>query len=102
VAFRLAAIGTADGRLILRNHWRDRTLDRGDIAEVSVERRFGSSNRSVAVLVRDGSTVRLDVTETPFAGPFRGRLERQAAEVREWVEGRLGHSSTEPQRCAQM
>ena len=85
--FRLAALGTADGRLVVRNHWRDRVVPRDDIAEVGVERHARAANRSVTLRLRDGGAVRLDVTETPFAGPFRGRLERQAAEVREWVKG---------------
>jgi len=85
--FRLAAIGTADGRLVVRNQWRDRTLDRAAVAEVGVDRRAGSTNRSVTLRLRDGSALRLDVTETPFAGPFRGRLDRQAAAVQAWVDG---------------
>ena len=83
--FRLAAIGTPDGRLVVRNHWRDRTLHRDDVADVVVGRVLGGSNRSVQLRLRDGSTVRLDVTEVPFSSR---RLERQAAQVREWVEGR--------------
>ena len=83
--FRLAAIGTSDGRLVVRNHWRDRTLHRDDVADVVVGRVLGGSNRSVQLRLRDGSTVRLDVTEVPFSSR---RLERQAARVREWVEGR--------------
>jgi hypothetical protein len=86
--YRLAAIGSSDGRLVVRNHWRDRTIHRDDIAGVSVERRAGATNRSVALRLHDGSTLRLDVTETPFAGPFRRRLDRQADEVQEWVSGR--------------
>jgi len=86
--FRLAAIGTSDGRLVVRNHWRDRTLHRADVVEVGVERRAGSSNHAVALRLADGSTLRLEVTETPFAGPFRSRLDRDARAVRDWVSGR--------------
>ncbi len=82
---RLAVIGSADGGLVVRNHWHDRTLHRDDVAEVDVARRAGGSNHSVRLLLRDGSTVRLEVTETPFAGPFRGRLARQADNVRSWA-----------------
>ena len=84
--FRLAAIGTTEGRLVVRNHWRDRTLHRQDVAEVSVASvHRGSFGKAVALTLRDGSSVRLDVTEAPFG---TRRLERQASQVREWVEGR--------------
>ena len=83
--FRVAAIGTADGRLVVRNHWRDRTLHRDDVADVTVGRVHGGLNRSVRLYLRDGSTVLLDVTEVPFSSR---RLERHTAEVREWVSGR--------------
>jgi hypothetical protein len=86
--FRLAAVGRSDGLMSIRNHWRDRTVRRDDIAEVRVHQSAGSSNRSVALALRDGSIIRLDVTEVPFGGPFKARLDRQAAEVRAWVEGR--------------
>ncbi len=86
--FRLAALGTADGRLVLRNHWRDRTLHRDDVTGVTVERVGRGGNRSVHLRLRDGSTVGLDVTEVPFLG--RGRLERQADEVRAWLSERPG------------
>jgi hypothetical protein len=84
--FRLAAIGTPDGRLVVRNHWRDRTVQRDDIAEVSVRSMHrGSLGQCVQLALRDGSTLRLDVTEVPFR--IR-RLERHATAVREWVSGR--------------
>ena len=82
--FRLAAIGTPDGRLAVRNHWRDRTVVRDDVAEVRVGRGASSWNRTVLLRLRDGSTVRLDVTETPFG---TRRLEQQADQVRAWVAG---------------
>jgi hypothetical protein len=83
---RLAVIGTADGRLVIRGHWRDRTVHRDDIAEVLVGRITGGPNRAVQLRLRDGSAVRLDVTEVPFLGG--GRLARQADEVRTWLSGR--------------
>ena len=89
--FRLAAIGTADGRLVVRNVWRDRTLQRDEIESVTVDRAYrgrGSTNQSVYVVLRDGTRVRLDVTEVPFRTLFGGRLERDAEAVREWVAGR--------------
>jgi hypothetical protein len=82
--FRLAAIGTSDGRLTIRNHWRDRTVVRDDVTEVHVGRGGSSWNRAVLLRLRDGSTVRLDVTETQFG---TRRLEEQAHHVRAWVSG---------------
>ena len=79
--FRLAAIGTPDGRLVVRNHWQDRTLHRDDVGEVEVARRGAGPNRSVRLELRDGSAVRLDVTEH-----FLGRpVDRAAAAVRHWL-----------------
>jgi len=74
--FRLAAIGTADGRLLVRNLWRDRVLDRRDIAEVGVAARLLS--RAVRLRLQDGSFVWLDVTHS-------GRLEESAELVDAWV-----------------
>ena len=87
--FRLGAIGTADGRLVVRNHWRDRTLHRNDIAEVTAGQELGrGTNRSVRLLLHDGSAVALDVTATSFRRLHSDRLERQADQVRAWVFGR--------------
>ena len=85
--FRTSAVGTAAGVLLVRNHWRDRTVTRAEVADVEVARDRGSSARCVTLRLRDGSSLRLEVTETPFAGPFRARLERQAGQVRDWVAG---------------
>ena len=84
--FRLAALGTPDGRLVVRNHWRDRTPARDEIVEVAVAGIPGRPNRSVRLQLRNGSSVLLDVTEAPSF--LRGGLDRQAAAVREWVDGR--------------
>ena len=87
--YRLATIGRADGRLVVRNHWRDRTLHRDDIARVTAGQELGrGTNRSVRLLLRDGSTVALDVTATSFRAMHSDRLERQAEQVRAWVSGR--------------
>jgi hypothetical protein len=84
--FRLAAIGTTDGRLLVRNHWHDQAVRREDITEASVVYvRGGSLGKVVELALRDGSTLRLGVTEVPFG---THRVERQAAEVREWLSGR--------------
>ena len=84
--FRLAALGTPDGRLVVRNHWHNRTLHRDDITGVAVARvHRGSLGKSVQLTLSDGASLRLDVTEAPFG---TRRLERDAAAVQEWVSGR--------------
>jgi hypothetical protein len=82
-----SVVGTADGRLTARNRWSTRTFLRADIRAVGIERPDGRG-WAVLLLLEDGSRHPLDVTETPFLGPSLGRLERQVAEVRSWLEGR--------------
>jgi hypothetical protein len=88
--FLASAIGTADGRLTVRNVWSTRTFLRGDIRSAGVDRAAGRGGRGWAVwlLLDDGTRHRLDVTEVPFLGPSSATLERQAAEVRAWLDGR--------------
>ena len=87
--FRLAAIGTSDGRLVVRNHWGDRTVERGDITSVEIaSTHTGPSNVAVRLGLRDGTALPLHVTEVPFrGGPFGRKLEREAAAVQAWVDG---------------
>jgi hypothetical protein len=88
--FFTSVIGTADGRLTVRNLWSTRTFLRADIRSAGVDRAGGRSGRGWAVwlLLDDGTRHRLDVTEVPFLGPSSTTLERQAAAVRAWVAGR--------------
>ena len=85
-----SVIGTADGRLTVRNLWSTRTFLRQEIAAVGIDRAGGLAFRGWAVWLAldDGTCHRLDVTEAPFLGPSRATLERQAAEVRAWLDGR--------------
>ena len=85
-----SVIGTADGRLTVRNLWTTRTFLRQEIAAVGIDRAGGPAFRGWAVWLAldDGTRHRLDVTEAPFLGPSRATLERQAAEVRAWLDGR--------------
>jgi len=85
-----SVIGTADGRLTVRNLWSTRTFLRHEIAAVGIDRAGGPAFRGWAVWLAldDGTRHRLDVTEAPFLGPSRATLERQAAEVRAWLDGR--------------
>jgi hypothetical protein len=82
-----SVIGTADGRLTVRNGWSTRTFVRGELDGAGIDRANGRG-WAVFLLLTDGSRHRLDVTEVPFLGPFLGKLERDAAAVREWVDGR--------------
>ena len=84
--FRLAAIGTTDGRLVVRNHWRDRTVHRDDVDRVVID--IVRGGWSVQLELIDGSVVPLEVTGTPLRPLFGARLERQADALREWVDGR--------------
>jgi hypothetical protein len=80
--FRLAAIGMADGTLVVRNHWHDQRLNRDDIAAVRVDRAKGSQpTRAVHVFLHDGTTVGLDVTESWGSRS----LQRHEAAVRAWL-----------------
>ena len=82
-----SVIGTADGRLAVRNTWSTRTFVRDEIAGVAIDRAGGSGRGwAVWLLLADGTRHRLDVTEAPFLGPFSATLERQAAELRIWLD----------------
>ncbi|HET6392378.1 MAG TPA: hypothetical protein VFG13_06125 [Blastococcus sp.] len=90
--FFTSAIGTADGRLTVRNVWSTRTFHRVDIRSAGVDRaaRRGGRGWAVWLLLEDGARHRLDVTEVPFLGPSSATLERQAAAIRAWLDGRGG------------
>jgi hypothetical protein len=77
-------VGTADGRLTVRNTWSTRTFDRVDVRGAGIDR----SGRGWAVwlVLEDGTRHRLDVTEVPFLGPSSATLDRQAAAIRRWLE----------------
>jgi hypothetical protein len=83
--FRIAVIGTADGRLVIRNMWQDLVLLREDVVGVSSGRPSPWRSHILSLQSRDGSTVRLHAALTSFGGPFRGRFERQVAEIRQWT-----------------
>ena len=84
----LSVIGSADGRLTVRNHWSTRTFVQDEIEGVEVDR-AGGYGRGWALWLRltDGTRLKLDVTEVPFFGPFAGTLEEQAVAVRTWLAG---------------
>ena len=90
--FFTSAIGTADGRLTVRNVWSTRTFTRVDIRSAGVDRaaRRGGRGWAVWLLMEDGTRHRLDVTEVPFLGPSAPNLERQSGAVRAWLADRPG------------
>jgi hypothetical protein len=91
LSWRLSSLhvtGTPDGRLVVRNHWRSRMLHRDEITGVGVARVPGrTGNRAVALDLRDGSTLRLDVTQAPGLPFLRSRLDEQAAAIEGWRSG---------------
>ena len=85
----LGVTGTADGRPTVRDPWSTRTFQRAEIAGVEVDRADGRSSTGWVAWLRlaDGSRHRLDVTRVPFRTPFPGRLDRDAAAIRAWLDG---------------
>jgi hypothetical protein len=82
-----SVIGTADGRLAVRNTWSTRTFVRDAIQGVEIDRAGGSGRGwAVWLLLADGTRHRLDVTQAPFLGPFSATLERQVAQLRTWLD----------------
>jgi hypothetical protein len=85
--FVMGAVGTADGRLTVRNQFTTRTFHRTELADAVVDRagRFGAG-WSVWLVLHDGSRHRVQLTETPFRRGFTGVLERNAARLRAWIQ----------------
>lgn len=81
-----SVIGTADGRLTVRNTWSTRTFARDEIMGVEVDR--AGRGWAVWLVLDDGTRHGLDVTEAPLLGPSAATLERQADAVRAWLGGR--------------
>jgi len=83
----LSVVGTADGRLTVRNHWSTRTFAVHEIDDVVIDRAGGRGGNGWAVFLclHDGSRHRLDVTEVPFRQMFGRGLERDTESVRAWV-----------------
>lgn len=81
-----SARASVDGVLEVRNRFRTRRLHRSEIDRVLLDSVGGfGSNRRIALLLLDGTTLPLVATETPpFPGPRR-RLEGEAAELRAWA-----------------
>ena len=82
---RLAVIGTDDGRLVVRNRWSTRRLDREEISGAGITDMSGFAS-AVSLQLRDGSGLALDATEGIRSR--RGRMERDAAALRAWLQQR--------------
>ena len=85
----LSVIGTADGRLTVRNSWSTRTFDRSQVDGVEVDRANGRFGQGWTLWLRlsDGGRHRIDVTQVPFRSLFARRIERDAEAVRAWASG---------------
>jgi hypothetical protein len=83
-------VATVDGRLRVRNVWSTRTFGQDEIDGVVIDRADARLREGWAVILvlADGSRHPLDVTAAPFLGQSVRRLERQAEEVRAWLDGR--------------
>jgi hypothetical protein len=80
----------ADGSLEVRNRFRTRALRREDVDRVMLGRQggFGSPAR-VELLLTDGSKLPLVATDVPPLPPLLRTLNRQAGELRAWIDGTL-------------
>ncbi|MGY1692454.1 hypothetical protein [Geodermatophilus sp. SYSU D01105] len=83
----MGAVGTADGRLTVRNQFTTRTFRRDELADAVVDRAAGRLGGGWAVwlVLRDGSRHRVQLTEVPFLPGSTGRLARDAARLQEWI-----------------
>jgi hypothetical protein len=86
----LSVIGTATGRLTVRNHWSTVTFDRSEIDDVEIDRAERGLSGGWALWLRlsDGTRRRLDVTQVPSRSLSGRRLDRDAEAIRAWVAGR--------------
>jgi hypothetical protein len=85
---RSRAWAHADGRLVVRNRFRTRTLQRTDVDRVLVGGAAGlASPRRIEVLLTDGQVLPLVGTEAPPLPGVRARLERDADLLRAWAAG---------------
>ena len=86
--FVMGAVGTADGRLTVRNQFTTRTFYRDELADAVVDRADGriGTGWTVWLVLRDGSRHRVQLTEVPFRPGFDGALAREAARLRAWIQ----------------
>jgi hypothetical protein len=79
---RVSVVGTADGRLIVRNLFLTLTVPREHVGSVEIDDAGSFTGQGFALFVRTHEDLRfrLDVTQRPFAG----QLERNAAALRAW------------------
>jgi hypothetical protein len=86
--FVMGAVGTADGRLTVRNQFRTRTFHRDELVDAVVDRSDGrlGAGWTVWLILRDGSRHRVQLTEVPFRPGFNGVLARNATRLREWMQ----------------
>ncbi len=88
----MGAVGTADGRLMVRNQFTTRDFHRDELADAVVDRangRFGTG-WTVWLVLHDGSRHRIQVAETPFRPGLTSALERHAAGLQAWIHAAGG------------
>ena len=92
--FVMGAVGTADGRLRVRNQFTTRTFLREELADAVVDRadgRFGVG-WTVWLVLHDGPRHPIQLIEAPFRRGFSGALDRNAMRLRAWI-----HAPSRPQ-----
>ena len=78
----------ADGTLEVRNHFRTRTLQRGDIDRVIVGQEGGlGSARRLELLLTDGTVLPVLGTERAPLPGSQERLKEQGEQLRAWAAG---------------
>ena len=86
----LSVIGTADGRLTVRNSWSTRTFQRDQVDGVEIDRANGRFGQGWTLWLRlsDGARHRIDVTQAPSRTLFARSLERNADKLRAWLSNK--------------
>jgi len=84
---RMAVLSTPDGRLLVRNQLRSRTLDRSEIEDVrrSSGGFLSGSMVGLQLLLTDGSVLALQAVLPPLFGFRRQTVEQQQEQLRQWL-----------------
>jgi hypothetical protein len=83
----MAVLSTPDGRLLVRNQLRSRTLDRSEIEDVrrSAAGLLNGSFSGLQLLLTDGSVLALQASAPPFLGFRKRAVEQQQEQLRRWL-----------------
>jgi len=85
---RTAVFTTADGRLVVRNVGRTRTLDRSQVAEVRLPTGPADvlGGNVLRLVLTDGKVVRLEATSRWPVGAHRRIAAARGQDLREWLD----------------